>query len=157
MPYPIVSGIFKESWSSISVIWIRIHLGPWIRIRIQRYKSKVKAEFNQQFFALFFSQEIIFFKSEPKKVANLLRFRFRLENYKFFVLLKDVLISIWWFYWPGSGLDPDSWNFWGSGSTTLPLRLSQDFVVQRLCCTMYITYTPDIMEIFSWFLQYNTY
>ena len=38
---------------------IRIQLGSWIRIRIQRYKMKGKAEF--------FSSEIMFFKSEPKK------------------------------------------------------------------------------------------
>ena len=58
----------------ISVMWIRIgririHLGPWIRIRIQRYKMKGKAEFNQ--LKVFFSQEIIFFNSEPDKVANI--------------------------------------------------------------------------------------
>ena len=29
-------------------IRIRIELGPWIRIRIQGYKIKGKAEFNQQ-------------------------------------------------------------------------------------------------------------
>ena len=32
---------------------------------------KGKAEFNQQFFVVVYSQEIIFFKAEPKKVANL--------------------------------------------------------------------------------------
>ena len=54
------------------VMWIRIriHLGPWIRIRIQRYKItkkiKGKAEFNQQK-SFFLSKEIIFFKSEPTK------------------------------------------------------------------------------------------
>ena len=32
---------------------------------------KGKAEFNQQFIVVVFSQEIILFKSEPKKVANL--------------------------------------------------------------------------------------
>ena len=48
---------------------------------IQGYKNKMKgiAEFNQQFF----TQDIIFFKSETKKAANL-RFRFRLENEKLF-------------------------------------------------------------------------
>ena len=51
-------------------MWIRIHVGPWIRI--QRYKMKAKAKFNEQFFLLFFfSQEIIFFKSKTKKVANI--------------------------------------------------------------------------------------
>ena len=46
---------------------------------IQGYKMKRIAEFNQQFF----TQDIIFFKSETKKAANL-RFRFRLENEKLF-------------------------------------------------------------------------
>ena len=50
-------------------IWVR-GSGFRIRIRIQRYKMKGIAEFNQQFFAFFF-QETIFFKSKHKKVANL--------------------------------------------------------------------------------------
>ena len=57
-----------------------------IRIRIERYKitekMKRKAEFNQQK-SLFCSKEIIFFKSEPKKVRSEW-----LENSKFFLLLK---------------------------------------------------------------------
>ena len=48
---------------------IRIHFGPWIRI--QRYKitnkMKGKADINQ-LKSSYFSQEIIFFKSEPKKI-----------------------------------------------------------------------------------------
>ena len=45
-------------------------MGPWIRIRIQGYKIKGKTEFNQHFFGGFF-KEIIFLKSETKKVAYL--------------------------------------------------------------------------------------
>ena len=43
----------------------QIHLGPWIRI--QRYKERGK----QSLTNIFFSQDIIFFNSESKKVANL--------------------------------------------------------------------------------------
>ena len=48
---------------------IRIHLGPWIRI--QRYKMKGKAEFNQHFFLFFFGKKLYFSSLNPKKVANL--------------------------------------------------------------------------------------
>ena len=45
-----------------------------------------------------FSQEIIFFKSEPKKGTNLLRFR--LENYNFFTFKRcleiNLVISMTW-------------------------------------------------------------
>ena len=34
-------------------IRIRIHFGPWIRIRIQGYKIKGKAEFNEQIYGVF--------------------------------------------------------------------------------------------------------
>ena len=54
-----------------------------------------KAEYSQHIFCFVFSHEIIFFKPDPKKVASLSRFRFRLENEKFFFLIfKDVLKSI---------------------------------------------------------------
>ena len=46
-----------------------VDLGPWIRI--QRYRIKGKAEFNRQNFGVFFLRKLSFFKSEPKKVANL--------------------------------------------------------------------------------------
>ena len=39
--------------------WISIHLDPWIRIRIQLYKLKGKAEFNQQM-CVFFVGNYIF-------------------------------------------------------------------------------------------------
>ena len=58
-------------------MWIRIHLGPWIRIHLGF------AEFNQQFL---FPQEIIFFKSEPKKLANLQGFGSDLKIKIFFLL-----------------------------------------------------------------------
>ena len=57
-----------------AVMWIRIRSDPHsiaafrMRITIQGYKIKGKAEFNQQIFE-FFLLEIIFFKSETKKVA----------------------------------------------------------------------------------------
>ena len=104
-------------------VWIRIliHLGLWIRI--QRYKIKgEKAEFNQR--KSFFSQEIIFFKSEPKDIiADILLMRAKLyclgsdlKIKSFFLLIKYVLKSIWWFYWPGSEYNQ-------SGSTSLPIYL----------------------------------
>ena len=60
----------KKTGSMIrwKIVWIRNT--EFFRIRIKRYKMKGKAEFNKQFFGVFFSQDIIFFKSEPKKVAN---------------------------------------------------------------------------------------
>ena len=58
----------------------------------------------------FFSQEIIFFKSEPKKVANLWGLGSDLKILSFFFVLK----SIWWFYWHGSG--SVFIKFCGSGS-----------------------------------------
>ena len=52
----------------------------------------------------FFSQEIIFFKSEPKnsRCWFLLTATSSLNSY-----LKLTCLKIWWFYWPGFGLDPD--------------------------------------------------
>ena len=41
-----------------AVMWIRIHLGPWIRI--QRYKMMGKVEFNQQKSNFFFTENYIF-------------------------------------------------------------------------------------------------
>ena len=41
---------------------IRIHIGPWIQIQSEKQTLNKK---------VFFSNEIIFFKCEPKKVANL--------------------------------------------------------------------------------------
>ena len=46
--------------------------------------------------------------SEPKRVANLLRFRYRFEN----IFSSSCLKKIWWFYWPGS-------KFNQCGSTSL--------------------------------------
>ena len=98
-------------------MWIRIHLGPWIRRYKITDKMKGKAEFNQQ--KPFFSQGIILFKYEPEKSRCwcLLTATSSLNSLK----LKNVL-EIWWFYWPGSGLDPDWSNFVNSaGSTSLTL------------------------------------
>ena len=47
------------------------HLGSWSRILIQRYQMKEKAEFNQQSVGVFSCREIIFFKSETKRVSIL--------------------------------------------------------------------------------------
>ena len=106
------------------------------RIRIQRYKMKEKAEFNQQFlFLFFFSQKIIFFKSEPKKVANLYGLGSDLKIISFFLNFKDVLKSIWWFYWSGSGLDqdPSSSNFvdtdWSKPTWVLPASITMLHVI----------------------------
>ena len=44
------TGSARNNLFAVMWIRIRIHLGPWIRIRIQRYKMKGKAEFNQQIF-----------------------------------------------------------------------------------------------------------
>ena len=45
---PLLEQLKSAMWIRI---WIRIHLGP--RIRIQGYKMKGKAEFNQQVFVFF--------------------------------------------------------------------------------------------------------
>ena len=86
---------------------IRIHLGPWIRIRIQRYKMtdkiKGKVEFNQQKLLLFFCRKLYV------SILNLKKSRFRVTwkwNFFWLLKLKDVL-KILRFYGPGSGLDPD--------------------------------------------------
>ena len=78
-------------------MWIRIYLGLWIRIRIQRYKItdkiKGKAELNQQ--KKKFSQEIIFFKSEPKKSRFKVTLKknifFTFKNLKMFWKLGDFI------------------------------------------------------------------
>ena len=104
----------------------RIHLGPWIRIPMQRYKMKRKAEFNQQIFWGFFVGNYIF-KSEPKKVANFFGLGTDLKI-NFFSALKrwfeiNLVTSLTWvrtgsgfvfikFCGPGSAYDQ-------SGSTSL--------------------------------------
>ena len=40
----------------LPVMWILIHLSPWIQI--QRYKMKGKAEFNKQIFGVFFRRKL---------------------------------------------------------------------------------------------------
>ena len=56
-----------------AVVWIRIqiYLSPWIRIQRYKIKGKKQSLTNKNLF--FFSQEIIFIKSEPKDIiANIL-------------------------------------------------------------------------------------
>ena len=63
----------------------------WILIR-------VRICLESSFLPTFFSQEIIFSIADILLMtANLLRFRFRLENLKYFFTLKNVLKSSWWF------------------------------------------------------------
>ena len=66
--YPLTSPkqmIFKSGSGRI-----HIHLGPWIRIRIQGYNIKGKAEFNQQIFG-FLCWKLYFSSLKLKKLAYL--------------------------------------------------------------------------------------
>ena len=72
-----IAGYKNYQWCGTGTGRIRIHLGPWIRI--QGYKLKGKAEFNQQIFVGFFVGNFIF-QVRNRKSGLSLRFRHRFES-----------------------------------------------------------------------------
>ena len=76
----------------------------WVR-GSRGIKWREKQSLTNKFFGFSFLRKLYFLSLNLKKVFNLyLRFRY---GFDIFFLTLDGLKSIWWFYWPGSGLDPD--------------------------------------------------
>ena len=61
----------RKQWCGSGSGRIRIHLGPRIKIPNPDPENEGKSRVWPTVYCVFFSQEIIFFKSEPKRVANL--------------------------------------------------------------------------------------
>ena len=75
-------NLHLRQWCGSGSGRVRIHLGPWIRIRIQRYKMKGKAEFSQKKMFFFVVGNYIF---RSMKLKMYLIWRYRFENMFFFL------------------------------------------------------------------------
>ena len=94
---PEVSSLRIRILTYLEVMWIRIHLGPWI----WRYKMKGNAEFNKFFWCIFRSK-LSFSSMNLKKVAKGLGTDLKIKSlFEYKICFEINLIILW--TWIGTG------------------------------------------------------